>query len=202
MMSQGKFIPKPQLPQGSAAQAEAEFKSKFPNTRLSSKDLLRRKVSSQGGKQYFDSGDYVMKKKLPGPSGGPAPQASSLLGVGTEVATVDNIPMRKSSQKAPIPITSPQRSSNLVSAPPITSSSQIDPHRDLSPMATNPPSNPLTRHHMSPDAHVSAHVPAHPPFHARSPPHTVTMKPPTVAPISLITAPPRSAPDADADDMV
>ncbi|KAI6650494.1 hypothetical protein LOD99_7545 [Oopsacas minuta] len=188
MSVQGKFIQKPQLiGQGANGQAEAEFKSKYPNTLLSNKDLLRRKVSSQGGKQYFDSGDYVMKKKkIPGMHS----QPPSLLDVGTEVATVDKIPVRKTSQKVPIPITSPKKS-NLVSAPGLTvTTHSSEPHRDISPMATNPPANPLTRHHM----------PAHMQFQERAP-HTVTMETPASPPAisTLVSSPP---PEADTDDMV
>ncbi|WP_411023747.1 hypothetical protein, partial [Salmonella sp. s51228] len=54
--------------------AETEFRSKYPNMRLSNKDILQRSVS-QGGKQYFDSGDYNMKKKKgPIQGGGAIPQ--------------------------------------------------------------------------------------------------------------------------------
>ena len=198
MSVQGKFIPKPQsIGQGSSVQAEAEFKSKYPNTLLSNKDLLRRKVSSQGGKQYFDSGDYVMKKKLPGAPGG-APQGPNLLGVGTEVATVDKIPMRKTSQKAPIPITSPKKSSNLILAPGLASTvTNTEAHRDISPMATNPPPNPLTRHHLPP--HMQQ-------FHERAPLQQAVMKPPpalSVAPAtSMVSSPPQIIQEADSDDMV
>ena len=198
MSVQGKFIPKPQLiGQGASVQAEAEFKSKYPNTLLSNKDLLRRKVSSQGGKQYFDSGDYVMKKKIPGPSGGFPQGGNNLLQVGTEVATVDKIPMRKTSQKAPIPITSPKKSSNLISAPTIASTAaHTEANRDVSPMATNPPPNPLTRHHM----------PTHMQFQERAPLQQVSMKPPSVpsAPptSTLVSSPPQIAQEADPDDMV
>lgn len=190
MSVQGNFIPKQQLlGQAAGPKADAEFKSKYPNSLLSNKDLLRRKVSSQGGKQYFDSGDYVMKKKVLGMP----PQGPSLFGLGTEVATVDKIPIRKTSQKTPVSITSPKKSSNLVSTPALTTTTHSEPQRDISPMATNPPVNPLTRHHM----------PTHMQFQEQAQHDTVTMKTPTSPATSPLASPPLLiTTEADTDDMV